>query len=201
MLTIELKSEFCDLAGQLSPENLSCDGELSRAQVNKRYTALMKQWRALEKQAGQSVSEDDAWNWWDEVRAHHKAQEAKIIAAEPSHPLLAHHSRGVWKRLGRNGMSAYYIQGPGCHCKEEYNLYSEFAWALNGQESLGRFTTLEAAVAEGERFLKTVTRDTYRAAKPNWNLSIIDRELERLPRDRNLFTICADAEMNRQVLG
>lgn len=34
---------------KLSPENLSCDGELSRAQVQKRYTALTNAARDLKK--------------------------------------------------------------------------------------------------------------------------------------------------------
>ena len=36
-MTEDIKREFQSLACQLSPENLSCDGELSNAQTNQRY--------------------------------------------------------------------------------------------------------------------------------------------------------------------
>lgn len=39
----------------LSPENLSCDGELSRTEVNRRYRALMAQRNALEAELGRKV--------------------------------------------------------------------------------------------------------------------------------------------------
>lgn len=197
MLTIEHKLKFNSLAGQLSPENLSCDGELSRAQVKKRYNSLMTQWRALEKEVGRSVSEDETWGWWDEIQEHRRNETSRELAAEPNHPLMAHKTPGVWHRKGANGMTAYYVQGPSLHRGENFVLYSEFSHIMYGKELLGTFNSLDAAVAEGERFLKTVNRDTFRAAKPNWNLSIIDRELERLPSERNLATICIDAEMNR----
>jgi len=41
--------EFWNLEGRLSPENLCCDGECSKAQVRQRERAIWKEWRALEK--------------------------------------------------------------------------------------------------------------------------------------------------------
>ena len=63
MLTNELRSKFCDLAGELSPENLSCDGELSRWQVTVKERRIRKEWASLEKQAGRKVTEDEVWGW------------------------------------------------------------------------------------------------------------------------------------------
>lgn len=62
-LTEKIKSGFADLACQLSPENLTCDGELSAAQVSRRRATIKRQWAELERRAGQKVSESDTWNW------------------------------------------------------------------------------------------------------------------------------------------
>ena len=56
-LTKEYKEQFLDLACQLSPENLCCDGELPKYLVKQKYAKLMKQWKALEKKVGRPVSE------------------------------------------------------------------------------------------------------------------------------------------------
>jgi hypothetical protein len=58
------QKEFQSLASQLSPENLHCDGEITRAQAQRKYRAIMKRWRALEKALGRKVSEDEAWNYY-----------------------------------------------------------------------------------------------------------------------------------------
>lgn len=62
-LTEELKSKFRALAGQLSPENLTCDGELSGSQVRSRKNKIMREWQTLEIQAGTKVTESDVWSW------------------------------------------------------------------------------------------------------------------------------------------
>lgn len=58
------RNEFRSLANQLSPENLHCDGEITRAQAQRRYRSIMKRWRALEKTLGRKVSEDEAWGYY-----------------------------------------------------------------------------------------------------------------------------------------
>lgn len=58
-LSPEIKAQFESLASQLSPENLSCDGELSKAQINGRRGAIMSKWKALEREAGRSVAFDE----------------------------------------------------------------------------------------------------------------------------------------------
>jgi hypothetical protein len=56
-----LKEQFLDLACALSPENLTCDGELPKSLVIKRFKALKAKWRALEKVAGRPVSESEVF--------------------------------------------------------------------------------------------------------------------------------------------
>ncbi len=54
-----LVDAFLKLVLALSPENLSCDGELSRAQVKAKVRSIRSQWRKLEKIVGHKVSADD----------------------------------------------------------------------------------------------------------------------------------------------
>ena len=62
-LTPEIKEGFVGLACQLSPENLSCDGEASLSDVRRRRESIMQQWRNLENRAGRKVSENEAWGF------------------------------------------------------------------------------------------------------------------------------------------
>ena len=59
----QIQQRFVSLVTDLSPENLSCDGELSAAKIRKRHAAIMAEWRSLEKQYGSTVSEDQAWKF------------------------------------------------------------------------------------------------------------------------------------------
>lgn len=60
--THPLFSRFIALSCRLSPENLHCDGEISRAQAQTRYRQIMAEWRYLEKMAGFNVTENDVWD-------------------------------------------------------------------------------------------------------------------------------------------
>jgi hypothetical protein len=51
------QEKFMRLTNELSPENLHCDGEISRAEANRKYKRLMKEWHALEAQVGRTVTE------------------------------------------------------------------------------------------------------------------------------------------------
>lgn len=64
----EIKKRFMQLTGELSPENLTCDGELSRTQINAKYRKIMAEWKQLEKAYGSQVTEDEVWNWILEPR-------------------------------------------------------------------------------------------------------------------------------------
>ena len=57
----KLHKRFLDLACQLSPENLHCDGEISVTEAKRKYRVLMKEWRTLERYAGHKVSEEEVW--------------------------------------------------------------------------------------------------------------------------------------------
>jgi len=62
----EMLSKFLNLACQLSPENLCCDGELPTSEVNKRYRILTCQWKRLENELGRSVTENEVFQeHWD----------------------------------------------------------------------------------------------------------------------------------------
>jgi len=57
----EVKREILGLYCQLSPENLSCDGELSYAQVRRRASALNARLKACFRELGREVSEEEAY--------------------------------------------------------------------------------------------------------------------------------------------
>lgn len=50
---------YCDL----SPENLTCDGELSRTQVQRRYADLQRKLKHLQSALGRPVSEGVVYEW------------------------------------------------------------------------------------------------------------------------------------------
>lgn len=181
MITIEQKIEFLQLACALSPENLFCDGEISRTAAMKKKREITARWRALEAEIGAKVSETMAYGFSDEVDAHECAEREKAIAALPINPLVRSKNVGVWVREGKNGLSAYYIWGPQ-HSGTRYTLFSEFAYRLVGnKEELGQFDSLDEAVAFGEAFLSTITYDAVKARNPLYRPENIKRELGRLP--------------------
>lgn len=53
--------QFLSMACDLSPENLSCDGEISNAEANKKYRVIMKKWHKLEKELGRKITENEVW--------------------------------------------------------------------------------------------------------------------------------------------
>lgn len=61
----QCKPLFLSLAAELSPENLTCDGELSHAQVASRRKVLMAAWGELERIFGRPVTETEAWTWYE----------------------------------------------------------------------------------------------------------------------------------------
>jgi hypothetical protein len=53
--------DLCNVECSLSPENLSCDGELSRYQTQRRYNKLMAEKRALIKELGRTPTDSEVW--------------------------------------------------------------------------------------------------------------------------------------------
>lgn len=59
----ELYAEFLDLASQLEPENLTCDGELDATLVEQRRRRLLRKWHVLERKVGRRVTQEEVWQW------------------------------------------------------------------------------------------------------------------------------------------
>lgn len=57
----EIMSEINACYNRLSPENLHCDGEISRSQAARKAVALNARLRELFREIGRKVSEDEAW--------------------------------------------------------------------------------------------------------------------------------------------
>lgn len=51
----DLQDAFENLLCALSPENLSCDGEASKAQIRAKIASINEQWTRLETKAGRPV--------------------------------------------------------------------------------------------------------------------------------------------------
>ena len=60
----ELMDALDHLTAELSPENLSCDGELSRTAINQKLRVIRGEWREIEKKIGRKVSEDEVEDRW-----------------------------------------------------------------------------------------------------------------------------------------
>ena len=52
-------TQFHDLSNRLSPENLTCDGELSTSEWKMKEKRLLKDWKRLERQVGRTVTEEE----------------------------------------------------------------------------------------------------------------------------------------------
>lgn len=52
-------AQFKDLYMRLEPENLTCDGELSKSEVARKYKKLRKDWKRLERQVGRIVTDEE----------------------------------------------------------------------------------------------------------------------------------------------
>jgi hypothetical protein len=60
---MNVMEKFAVLVQEMSPENLTCDGELSQSRVNQKWKKLNKQWGKLEKELGRTITEDEVWDW------------------------------------------------------------------------------------------------------------------------------------------
>lgn len=59
----QIRQGFMRLASELSPENLTCDGELSSSEVRLKQERIKTEWAALERRYGSPVNESDVWGW------------------------------------------------------------------------------------------------------------------------------------------
>jgi hypothetical protein len=60
----ELMKELDGLCCELSPENLSCDGEISRTAIRQKASAIRAEWKEIERKLGRKVSEEEAESHW-----------------------------------------------------------------------------------------------------------------------------------------
>lgn len=67
MLTRSQMEKFRDISVAWSPENLTCDGELSDTEVSERLDTLRSEWNKLELEVGRPVKENEVWAnvYWD----------------------------------------------------------------------------------------------------------------------------------------
>ena len=58
-----IREDILQCYSQLSPENLSCDGQLNKTQIRAKQSRLYKELKYLFKEYGKIVSEDEAISW------------------------------------------------------------------------------------------------------------------------------------------
>lgn len=68
LLTSSQKEQFLFLAERLSPENLSCDGELSEYHARQREAILLRKWGVLEQEVGRRISEEELYKYLKETK-------------------------------------------------------------------------------------------------------------------------------------
>ena len=62
----EIMEEFDRLNNELSPENLCCDGLLSKRKTNQKREAILAEWEGLEVELGRSVTKSEIEDRWME---------------------------------------------------------------------------------------------------------------------------------------
>ena len=58
-----IREDILRCYSQLSPENISCDGQLNKTQIRVKQSRLYKELKYLFKEYGKIVSEDEAICW------------------------------------------------------------------------------------------------------------------------------------------
>jgi hypothetical protein len=102
----DLYQEFLGLASALSPENLTCDGELSASLAAAKAAQLRAKWRRLEANVGRKVTEDEVWTRMicdqEEKRQGSPKEATASLSARPAHACRepAGFSPTPWKIAG-----------------------------------------------------------------------------------------------------
>ena len=58
-----IREDILRCYSQLSPENLTCDGELTKTQIRTKSSKLNKELKSLFKEYGRPVMEEEALGW------------------------------------------------------------------------------------------------------------------------------------------
>lgn len=176
-MTLAIKRHFVDLAGELSPENLYCDGERPAAEARRIEVILKKEWSKLEAQIGYQVSEQMAYeNFMPEVMAADKAERVAQMNTDPQHNLLRHVEPGRWQRVATNREVAYNV-----YKVANGRFVVSFGFpALNGPLNPdGDYASLDEAIECGDAVLRGITPESLRQRFPRWEQFAIDREMAR----------------------
>ena len=73
--------QFRDLTIKLSPENLTCDGELSASESDRKLKSLLKDWKRLERKVGRSVTEAEIEGlMYPDIHEHRGSELAEALA-------------------------------------------------------------------------------------------------------------------------
>ena len=176
-MTIAIKRRFFELAGELSPENLYCDGEISVEKARAKERIFKKEWAKLETQIGYQVSDQMVYeNFMPEIVAANKAERLSQMNADPQHDLLRHVEPGRWQRLATNREIAYNV-----YKVANGRFITSFGFpALNGPvNENGDYASLDEAVECGDAVLRGITPESLRQRFPRWEQFAIDREMAR----------------------
>jgi len=206
IIDLETKREFSRLCGELSPENLTCDGELPRKMVRAKARLLEAEWAALERKVGRKVIDTEVYSWYEEIQAADKIEHDARVAAEFTRSGLDpekfwFNGTGVWGRKGQPSQfdpdrfnhaytirnpkrqnEGFVIKGMKLTGKDVYQLESHIADELGVRfGELGEFPTLEEAIQAGEEFIAPIDADYVRARCPQMNDQAVQRLLRYLP--------------------
>lgn len=58
-----IREDILRCYSQLSPENISCDGELNKTQIRAKMSKINKELKYLFKEYGRQISEEEALGW------------------------------------------------------------------------------------------------------------------------------------------
>jgi len=79
-----IMKDIVNAYGDLSPENLTCDGELRGRAVATRRAAINRRLADLQTELGRRVSEDAAWAWYINSIAHLRLQDVQVPVPTPN---------------------------------------------------------------------------------------------------------------------
>ena len=63
-----MQEKFDDLLNELSPENLTCDGELPPSRIAAKLNDIHRRWTLLERKIDRMVSKEEVWD--NHARSH-----------------------------------------------------------------------------------------------------------------------------------
>ena len=72
-----IKEDILRCYSQLSPENLSCDGQLNKTQIRAKQSRIHKELKYLFKEYGKIVSHDEAIGWLQKNTAQSQKESMK----------------------------------------------------------------------------------------------------------------------------